>query len=318
LAVRVRRVFIGWPAWRPGIKPRPGHLRKVIVDLCCSDKEWAAHYSKFDKKYRKHYQQNRNFIQSISAGAIALIPRPKRGVVYAGRVKRPFELFDEPPWGQDYLTLRYDQGLPVEEKVYQLGDVAQCCEVEEFIEIPFPVIPAWIRRSFFGRSTYGRIWPLEKLGYDPYPILNRLLETPVRPPIRWTNNLEVAEQRLLNGVGPSSFEHLCVDILQLENPTQIWMHVGGSGDGGVDGEGATTSGKVVGLLQCKWAYNGEDIELSGPTSQGKVRQIVAALIHGGDIPERDGDEFWSRSHVASLVIKHSDALPLAKALRIRQ
>src|SRR5579883_2654564 len=85
LVLRERRVFIGWPAWREGIQPRRGHLRECIIDLRCSEEEWASLYAGFGKD-RKQYQQNRNFVHSIEPGAIALVPRPDRGVVFAGRV----------------------------------------------------------------------------------------------------------------------------------------------------------------------------------------------------------------------------------------
>lgn len=317
LAVQVGRVFIGWPAWRPNVQPRRGQLRKAIVDLRCSDEEWDLHYAKFDRKVRKHYQQNRNFIHAIERGAIALIPRPNRGVVYAGRVKTPFELLDNPPWGDEYLRVRREQGRDVSEDLSHLADVAQCCEVDRFTPIPFPLIPAWIRRSLLGRSTYGRISPMPELGLEPYPVLERLLDNPAHVTLRWTSNLDEVERRLVNGVGPNVFEHLCVALLQLEDPSSIWMHVGGSGDGGVDGVGASTSGSVIGLLQCKWAYGGEDIGIAAPTSKTKVRQIVAALLHPATVQLRDGVEFWSRRQIASLVLKHAQALPLAVTLRVR-
>jgi hypothetical protein len=140
----VRRVFIGYAAWRPGVEPRVGHLREAIVDLRCPDEEWAAVYPR--GKERRQFQQNRNFIRAVERGAIALVPRPDRGVVYAGRVVEPFELFDDPPWGNDYLQLRRDQGKKTDDDVLShISDVANCCEVDEFREIPFPFVPAWIR-----------------------------------------------------------------------------------------------------------------------------------------------------------------------------
>ena len=45
-------------------------------------------------------------------------------------------------------------------------------------------------------------------------------------------DLVEVERRLADFVGPSTFEHLCVALLQLEHPDEIWEHVGGSGDGG--------------------------------------------------------------------------------------
>jgi hypothetical protein len=317
LAVRVRRIFIGWPAWREGVQPRRGQLRKAIIDLRCSDQEWAKHYAGFKNKDRKQFQQNRNFVHAIKRGAIALIPRPNRGVVYAGRVKTPFELLDNPPWGNEYLDLRREQGQDIAAEFSHLGDVAQCCEVERFTTIPFPLVPAWIRRSLLGRSTYGRISPFRELGLDPYPILERLMEKPERLALRWTTDLNEVERRLVDGVGPNVFEHLCVALLQLENPKDVWMHVGGSGDGGVDGVGASIDGRVVGLLQCKWSYEGEEIEIAAPTSQGNVRQIIAALLHPGNVETRGRMEFWSRRYIASLMVKHARTLPLAVTLRIR-
>lgn len=317
LAVRERRIFIGWPAWRPGTQRRPGHLRKCIVDPRCTDEEWTALYAKFDRKTRKHYQQNRTFIHEIRCGAIGLIPRPNLGVVFAGRVKKPFELLDNPLWGSEYLSLRREKGLDVADEVCHLADVAQCCEVDGFTPIPFPLIPAWIRRSLLGRSTYGRIQPRPELGLEPYSVLERLIKKPERLSLNWTSHLEEVERRLVDGVGPNTFEHLCVALLQLEYPQNVWMHVGGSGDGGVDGVGASSDGKVVGLLQCKWAYWGEDIELASSSSQGEVRQIIAALLHPNKVMSPDGLEFWSRRHIATLMIKHSRSLPLAMSLRIR-
>jgi hypothetical protein len=316
LVLQYRRVFIGYPAWRKNVTKTRGHLRRCIVDLNCSDEDWVAQCRKFDVKNKAHYQQNRNLVCSVKIGAMALIPRPKRGVVYAGRIKTPFELLDNPPWGAKYLDLRRAHRLDVDDPYSHLGDVAQSWGVDRFIPIPFPLIPAWIRRSLFGRSTYGRISPLEELGWDPYPILERLMKKSVRPTIRWTTDLDKVERRLLDGVGPSSFEHLCVHLLQLEEPHSIWMHAGGSGDGGIDGEGASRSGKVTGLLQCKWSYDGEDIGLSGGRSEGKVRQVVAALICQKAPKARKGVEFWSRRDVATLVMKHHRSLPLAKSLRI--
>ena len=89
---------------------------------------------------RKPYQQNRNFVCNIEPGAIALVPRPSRGVVYAGRVTTRFEVLNDPPWGNEYLDLRCEQGLDSENEFSHLADVAQWCEVDHFRAGPFPVI----------------------------------------------------------------------------------------------------------------------------------------------------------------------------------
>jgi hypothetical protein len=317
IVIRERRIFIGWPAWRDGVEPCRGRLRDAIVDLWCSDAEWAKLYAGFGRE-RRLYQQNRNFIRTIKPGAIALMPRPSLGVVYAGRVVTGFEVLDDPPWGDDYLEIRRAQGLDVEDEFSHLADVAHCCTVDRFRSLPFPLIPAWIRRSLLGRSTCGRISPLPESGLDPYRTLDSLLDHPERAERPWTREIPEVERRLIDAVGPNTLEHLCVALLQLENPEHVWMHVGGSGDGGIDGIGADKSGTVVGLLQSKWAYWGGDVFGASQSPGTGTRKVLAALLHPNETEQQEGVEFWSRTRIASLVVKHAERLPLALSLRVRR
>lgn len=316
IAIKSKRVFIGYPAWRKNVSARSGHLREAVIDIQCTDEEWAAVKCDFSDDGRQ-YQKNRNLARSIKPGAIALIPRPNRGFVYAGRVVKPFVLLDDPPWGKEYLELRRSQGLEVSDECNHLADVAQCCEVDRFHEIPFSRIPAWIRRSFFGRSTYGFVGPLEILDLDPYAELDRLLDSPTQAERSWTDDITEIQRRLVDAIGPNAFEHLCVALLQLEYPQETWMHVGGSGDGGIDGMGVGPDGTTVGLLQCKWACHSADIEIAAPTVQGFARQFLASLIHPADVTPPKGTHFWSRTDVARLIIKHAERLPIAISLRVK-
>ena len=317
IVIRERRIFIGYPAWRNDAVPQRGHLRDAVVDLWCSDAEWNAFYETSDRNQRKQYQQNRNFVRRVTPGSIALVPRPDRGVIYAGRIVKHFELIDDPLWSDEYLRLREEQQCDEGGGEFShLADVAQCCEVDIFRPLPFPLIPAWIRSSLFGRSTYGHIKPLSELELDPFTIMDRLLDHPERIEQSWTLDVRETERRLVDGVGPNTFEHLCVSLLQLECPSEIWAHVGGSGDGGVDGLGTAADGKVVGLLQCKWRFGGEDLAVAAKSLHGEVRQLLAILLHRPNIQSSEGLELWPRNHIASLVVKHAAGLPLAKSLRI--
>ena len=316
LVLQENRVFIGWPALIPGKTPRKGHLRDAIVDLArCSDDEWRRLCANpnLGKGCRKQYTQNRNFVRSVGIGSIALVPRPERGCVYVGRVEAPFELFDDPPWGGRYLQFRKELGLPTDDEIHHLADVAQSWKVDRFRSVPFSSIPAWIRRSFFGRSTYGIISNLDELDLNAHESMGRLLDSKMRVQEEWTQTVQEAETRLIVQVSPSVFEHLCVALLQLENPTETWIHVGGSGDGGVDGIGLNLHGKLIGRLQCKWAYSGA---YDPPVNKAVPRQILASLIHRDDVQPPKGYEFWSRSHIAKLVVKHADRLPMALSLRV--
>jgi Restriction endonuclease len=162
-----------------------------------------------------------------------------------------------------------------------------------------------IRRSLFGRSTYGRIAAPSGLDLDPYKTLDRLMTRSARPALIWTTDIEKVEQRLLDGVGPNAFEHLCVHLLQLEEPRNR-MHVGGGGDGGVDGEGASRAGKVVGLLQCKWSYDGEEIDLGQSRHEKGIRRIVAAMICKEQPSVSEGVEYCRRPKTGTVLTPSGD------------
>jgi len=186
------------------------------------------------------------------------------GVVFAGRVQGNFELVDDPPWAQDYLDLRTAQGLSNEDHPDRshVGDVVQCWRVDHFRPVPLPAIPAWIRRSLFGQSTYGIIHPPAGLDFKPFAALDGLIDQPGKVVQDWTLDITEVERRLLAEVMPLPFEHLCVALLQLEYPDQVWAHVGGSGDGGVNGIGADAHGTVTSLLQCKSSYWGGELDFA--------------------------------------------------------
>lgn len=317
IVLRERRIFIGYPAFRAGVEQRRDRLRESVIDFWCSDDEWAQLKPGLGSE-AKQYQQNRNFVRTINCGAIALVPRPSRGVVYAGRVIGRFEVLDNPPWADDYIELRSKQGLKTDNEPYILADVAQCCEVDNFRAIPFPLVPAWIRRSLLGRSTYGGVSPMPELDLDPYQALDKLIDHPEQAERAWTSDVREVERRLVESVGPNTFEHLCVALLQLEHPDQIWTHVGGSGDGGIDGIGADAGGFAVGLLQCKWAYWGENVFVEHQAGQGVRRQILTALLHGNNVQVPESIEFWPRARIAALLVQHACRLPVALSLRVSQ
>ena len=170
-----------------------------------------------------------------------------------------------------------------------------------------------------GRSTLGRIKPIRlgQLQLDPFKTLDHIIEHPERRCPPKTSDHSEIEKRLVTDIGPNSFEHLVVALLQLERPEEIWSHVGGSGDGGVDGIGTDTEGKVVGLLQCKWLYDGHELPFESDTENDlKIKRYVATLIHPIDLSQARGTILLNRSAIANLVLKHAVRLPWAKSMQI--
>jgi hypothetical protein len=312
------RVFIGYPAWREGKFEQDHSFHSAIVDLSSVDQDGNALDPRLDSEYRRQISVNRNLVREAGNGSIVLVPRPARGLVYAGRTLG-FELVDNPSWGDAYLALRSKQGKDVKPRGSHLADVVQGWRIDHWRPIPFTAMPAWIRGSLLGRSTVGRIKPIHlgQLQLEPLAALDHIIEHPERICPPKTSDQEEIERRLVTDIGPSSFEHLVVALLQLERPEEIWSHVGGSGDGGVDGLGTNHKGHVVGLLQCKWLYDGGELPFErGTESDPNTKLFVATLVHPTDLREARGTLLLDRSKIARLLLKHAGSLPWAKSMQI--
>ena len=316
VALEANRIFFGYCLRKKGVAYNRHHLSSCIVDVTCNEEEWNRWRDLSDKI--KQYNRNRNFAKRITKGSIALIPRPSSGVVYCGIVDSEFELVDDPAWYGTWEDIWTQKDGRSPEEVGIAGEVAQTWSVDRFRPLSILRIPVWVRRSMFGRSTYGTIKPYG--GLDPYNTLKEVLERDTFLPQSWTSDPKEVEKRLITDVTPNAFEHLVVSLLQLENPDEMWTHVGGSGDGGVDGIGANSSGDVVGLLQCKWSYKGEALHINplSNTSTRNARRYLAAVFHDDDVQAPDGFQFIDKHKVAGLLIKHCSYLPQAAALRVRK
>lgn len=270
IVLEAKRAFIGYPAWRKGKYEQEDSFRSAIVDLSEVGQDKNA-LDRRIREWRRQISLNRNLVRDVSDGSILLVPRPGRGFVYAGRTVG-FELVDTPPWGSAYLSLRRKQGLVDSPCGAHLADVVQGWRVDHWRPVPFPAIPAWIRASLLGRSTVGRISPIHLLDLelDPFIELDRIIEHPETIFRSNTSDHKEIERRLVTDIGPSAFEHLIVALLQLERPEEVWRHVGGSGDGGVDGLGANRTGNVVGLLQCKWRHDGGELAFENESQIGRA------------------------------------------------
>jgi hypothetical protein len=104
----------------------------------------------------------------------------------------------------------------------------------------------------------------------------------------------------------------------LEHVSEVWTQVGGSGDGGVDGVGASQEGHVTGLLQCKWQYWGEDpfpADHVWTVGSKPLRKYLASLRYPDGIAPSNAI-FLDRPRIAALVAKHYSSLPQAISMRV--
>ena len=310
ICLKYNRTFIGYPA----LKKDYSNLSEDMIDLSLDENTFQRQLSQLDtscsdKGYRKQITTNRNLVHEIKPGCITLIPRPDRGLVYAGRIKKFF--FDgDPAWAKDYLELRKKQGLKIDNCIDRLANVAQGWQVDKWRKVPFSFYPAWVRKSFFGRSTVARIHPVCGFG-NPHDVLDQLIDNFQRPSSAWTMNISEIEQRLVSDIGPNEFEHLVVALLQLEQPHRTWRHVGGSGDGGVDGMGLGSNGDLCAILQCKW--NGGS---SKKPEHCQGEYYFASLLVEQPHSDDNSVHIWNRRKIAELIKKHEQRLPWALSMRI--
>jgi len=230
LNLELNRVFVGYPPFKKGTKFNEDNIKSCTYDISKDS------FKKDDIVNPDFYRHISNYIKLAKEAikdSFVIITRPKKGYYYIGKIKK-FELVDNPNWIEDYKKIRLDQKLNWEEKdvghQYHVGDIIQSWIVEKFKPVSPFKFPAWIRHSLFGRSTIGRIKDLDN-NNQVYEIISKLYDD---------KDINVANKstkdKLLYFLSPETFEHFMCNLLLLEHKknNQIWVHIGGSGDGGID------------------------------------------------------------------------------------
>jgi hypothetical protein len=186
-------------------------------------------------------------------------------------------------------------------------------------------MPRWFSFRLLSRNTPGIIYGLPELKLDPHQRIRELVAGN-GPLIFEVKNQADLKAQVIEWVSPSMFEHLVVELLQLEcGNGDRWCHVGGSGDGGVDGLGFSRDGSITAVLQCKWHFNGEIQSLLGGLESIRKTwpssQVIVAFLLGNDI-DRDELPSWIRildvNNHAEIIWRFKGQLPLAITLGLHQ
>jgi len=318
------RVFIGYPARKADADSATNwrHIgfRNILVDLGASDHDSITTVP-LKRGYKSQVSANRNLVRRIEPGSVVLVPRLGSGVCYAAEVSGPFELVDRPSWADAYLALRMERGIDLEPKPSHVSDVVQTWPVAKWHTLAFPSLPKWISNSLLSRRTCGIIKDLRNPKLSALETVQDLMSLPEGQQYAATQSYGNLEEALLTWLTPQNFEHLVVDLLRLEAADGIqWHHVGGSGDGGVDGIAVDPAGKLQSVLQCKLLNPNQLAKLANGirTQSGDEVQIIVAILHGNQKmpPDVPGLTFWNRGRVADLVTKHAARLPIARTFGI--
>ncbi|MXX15439.1 MAG: hypothetical protein F4Z86_18680 [Gemmatimonadetes bacterium] len=309
------RVFIGYPLIKEDVNFDPHALRSCLVDPTCPDDEWECY--KQSGQIGNMHSRNRNFIPSVKEGSIVVIPRPEEGAVYIGRIKRPFKIVDSPDWGGDYRSLRESQGCKW--RCDDIAQVAQGWSVAGYKRFDLSLVPGWMRHSMFGRSTFGRFKDCHPLDANTtaWGVLDQILKGEYQVSTSWNCDLKEIKRRLVDTMTANAFENLIVSLLQLDHPDEIWHQTGGPGDGGIDGLGSDENGNVVGLMQAKLYDDGtQPLNLGNLGHKASLRRYAAILVQKKRNPPNDGTKFLDLERIARAVLRHWQALPQARAMRI--
>lgn len=324
------RVFIGYPLIRDDVNFDPHALRSCLVNpnpSICPDDEWECYRQ--SGQIGRMQTKNREFIPYVTKGSIVAIPRTEEGAIYVGRINGPFEIVDSPNWGGDYRRLRCSQRGDWQDEY--IAQVAQGWSVDGYKRFPLLLLPVWMHQSIFGRGgqgTFGQFknHPLYK-NTTAWGVLDQILKGQYKFSNKfrtsWTLDLDEIKRRLVNAMTVNAFENLIVSLLDLEYPDEIWHQTGGSGDGGIDGLGSDDNGVVVGLMQAKLYGSSSPLNLGtlnlGKAHQQSLRRYAAILLPENPTPPTDGrTELLDLEWIARAVLRHWQALPQARAMRVGQ
>lgn len=313
------RAFLGYPMMNAGQEHATRDFRTALINSVeISDDDYWREKQAWNKRNppygTRQISANRNRVNSLTPGqSIIVIPRPSEGVAYLGTFQK-YELVDNPPWGECYLKFREEEKLCINDKASHLRDVVQSLVVDNWVGVDLIKIPSWVRRTMFGRSTTAKFSDLGEM--NVFETLSDLKNgefgtlTPIAP-----TDTDAIYERLLTHCGPEEFEHLIIALMQLDRPSGHWFHVGGSGDGGIDGMETDDQGKTKTLIQCKWKWNGEDfIACNKPD----INKILACLMpREPNVRSDDSDRKIGGKEIAKLVGDHAASLPFAKSIGIQ-
>ena len=227
-----------------------------------------------------------------------------------------FEIVKDPPWADNYIELRAKAKLDTDDAERgHIADVCQGWRVEKYKKVDLSKLPAWLRRSLFGRTTFGvfKNHPLEE-DITAFDCLDDIYEGRQVKPLNWTTQINVVKKRLIENLTANSFEHLIVSLLQLEHPDEIWHQTGGPGDGGIDGLGSDNYGNAVGIMQAK--FYSDYAPLLPLKNDINLRRYAAVLLPEHPICNEKDTMLLDLSWTAKMVVKHCKKLPLATTMRI--
>lgn len=252
-----------------------------------------------------------NEVDSTKEKKWAIIPRLETGTVWIAPIVTCYQVWSKnSKWiiSSPFPT----NPNPISKYIYD-ADIAQGWDVGTWKAVWFSQLPRWFSKQLLSRTSVGKINPL---GAYPsvLPSPESVAAAAYNAPAGSCQALPVAPNpsppefskilsRLVERLSPTLLEILCVELLTITTAL-CWQHVGGAGDGGVDGIGyhPTKPDAPPQLLQVKWQYGGTDLHHPAP----KLELHFSYLI--GKPPENLTVKIWGPNDIARLVAENWSCL----------
>lgn len=349
---RKGRLTIGYIAWCEIDRASPvwNEWSKQLASLSSHlllPSEAVATVEFGDRDDSRIIKLNARLQNEVRPGDFVVIPRPASGRFYVGRIGSDFTIFQDDPSTlfeeHEKSTIAAiaeeesakNKGNKNQELCNLYGQVLQGWQLEKLAdesdgpmylqEVPLFLVPSIIRKSMASRRSHGRV---SIPGEAQYANLVASILDGFLSPSKERVTLHSLVQRLQHDLTPSSFEHLCVDLLNCEQPERHWIHVGGAGDGGIDGAGFNRVGKLVAVLQCKYQANTTPKKLVTAIRKSlkdmgeeSVEIVIASLWDGGAwdtkspfLEKGGGVLVWRGSEIAGLCNDHKDKIAAVSAM----
>jgi hypothetical protein len=296
------KIFLPYPLWKilPPIPPSdyPNDLSGLVQGVQSNGVATS----------RKHTEAY-NLIKKVvgcKGDVWALIPRVKDGYCWVAKIRcnRNYEIWPQKSSWLKALDTELSNNLksstPSERYIF-LADAAQGWKTSDWREVSFLRFPRWFSKQFLSQSSFGEIRSnslAPPLCFDsPAQIAEDCWKYPTKSvTLTPTTNIIDIQKRLVERLSPTALEFLCVELLNLKCPKNLfWVHVGGVGDGGNDGIGFDLNGNPKEFLSVKWQIN-----IDTPVNK---RAIIAYLVGNPPLVQTH-HAMWDSKGIATDVLNH--------------
>lgn len=155
LALDFKCILFGWPLLRKDTPYKREEPSSYLVAPDAPEGEWRLQLRAVEKPSRE-YMKNRNLVRErVGPASIALIPCHDRGLIYAGHLAGPYRTRHIEEMYQRALPIFAADGVVESDHERLASELVQGWDVKQWVPLPTPTVPAWIRASLFGQSTYG-------------------------------------------------------------------------------------------------------------------------------------------------------------------